>query len=191
MKINCVWLRSILPGRLDDLDDPHTHFTSWLDLIRGPYWLRLLKAARELSIKHALTAVPCDPSHEEQVEASTDHFCYDCGRVFCSFNELKNHAHRSHGFISDARRFAFTCQCLVCLTIFGSLHAIVQHLSDRIVCLDMLRMVYEPLSYEDCKALDHAALMAARSSSVKAPARRAFGPRIVPCMSGTPRRIFL
>ena len=102
---------------------------------------------------------------------------------------IPDHAHRSHHFISDARHVATTCQCPVYLTIVSSRHGIVQHLSNRQRCLDTLRIVYEPMSHEDCKAMDQTALLAVGSNSVKAPARRAFGPRIdlsTPCV---PRRI--
>ena len=141
----------------------------------------------EASGKCVMQTAPRPSAICEQADA--DVFCYECGRIFSSFQDLKNHAHRSHGFVSDARKYAVDDQCLACLTVFGNRLALVQYLSNRHHCLDTLRAVYNPLDPVRVKLLDVQALALAKQKRPVAPALRLMGPRIDPSMCRVPRNL--
>ena len=101
--------------------------------------------------------------------------CYECGRLFRSITDVRNHAHRAHGFKASARFYTPSNTCLACLTSFGSRDAIIQHLTDRKASMDLLFNVYAPLPTEIVSMLDKEAITVRKSRVPKAPSMRKHG----------------
>ena len=139
-----VWNSDQLPFKLQELLDPHACLKSWLDLIVSSYWDRLVGCALAASIKLRKEA-PTVQTTQSAVEAHAGHICYECGREFGSWNDLVNHAHRSHSYISPTRLYAPSTTCLVCLTTSSARIWLTQHLQNRKECLKVLEQIYEPM----------------------------------------------
>ena len=182
---DCQWLKSSLAHKLEDLPNPATEFTPWLQLLANNNCRSLFNAALEASLVRANVSQVGAVVHD----SSATFFCYECGRSFTSMQLLNNHAHRSHGYISPSRLFALDLQCKACLTVFGSRHRVVQHLADRRHCLHLIMSVYQPLPADTVRRLDSEALAMQKTRSVLAPAMRTHGPAIHAQLAATGKRV--
>ena len=165
------WLKDVLPNTLAEMVEPETDLRPWLLLVRTSSWSRIVSAAYDAS-KGKLSNSSMSP---DECETSSIFFCYECGKSFLTMNDLNNHAHRSHGYISPTRRFAPCNTCLACLMSFGSRERIVQHLHDRKACVALLQSVYTPLPDEQVHFLDKQAIKIRKARKALAPAVRMRG----------------
>ena len=181
-----AWLIEMLPEKLESMPHPNDDLAAWIQLVRCSSWITLLKKAVSSSMRlrnEERHPSPPAPSHMDVLDQERSHFCYECGRSFNTHIDMLNHAHRAHDYISPARRYSPDNVCLCCLTLYGSRHAVVQHLQYSKKCLRTLQDVYSPLSYAYVRKQDAASRSSGHNVRPLQPAKKLHGPHISTEMS--------
>ena len=104
------WLRDSLPSKLQSLPLPDEDLSQWLELAKCSSWKKLVALAVESE-----TAARIASSEQSENDSADDHqgvFCYECGYTCSSMDDLRNHAHRSHGYVCPSRAYCPTNTCL-------------------------------------------------------------------------------
>ena len=147
----------------------------WLLLARdSPQWESLLAKAFDLAAKHVASNAA-----DARESIDRDHVCEDCGREFGSFDALRSHQHRVHGYMNPGRIRSTSPICLSCLTCFHSMKRLCHHFQEKKGkrCADLLAAMYTPLSVDDVRAIE--SHYPPVSTNVKqSPAVRLSGPHI-------------
>ena len=116
---------------------------------------------------------------------SSANFTCECGLVFPSENDLKNHAQRSHEYRSPCRSYMPTTVCLSCLKAFASRDKLLQHLRcGSVRWFHHLASLYEPFDKLEVQRLDAEAVTRKKSAVASnvpvRPCAQTYGPQLMP-----------
>lgn len=144
----------------EDLPDPRLNGEAWVAVVISKRWKNILDKVVVVEVEEGGSEVGCEERRiGEVLGRELRCSCQHCPAEFQTKQTLASHLFRSHNVARDARRWAYSTQCICCMKEHHSRDRIVKHLMPRSAgegspCLALLRANVAPMTWGEVSSLD-------------------------------------